>query len=272
MNGQDSQPLELDEWMQDVRQFSGACEACTQLLQGGVWLLGGACAEGHGCTRGGIPLATTGAALARFGKASWVAPQPAVTAGPAPLPRRPFAAANGFKQLAMLVVAQHMQPSEVRRAAGAGSELLRITGKPDCHCQLQTTTATAPVMFPACARALSAPLLVYDACRCNWLCVQVESLRHLFQALDEDATGTISMQQLQEAMRHMGKEVRGRGGARRLQYLVAQAQPVQLHQPPVGVLPQPVSLCTANYDPSSPAAAILSLSRSPPRLRWEKQS
>ncbi|PSC72461.1 calcium-dependent kinase 1 [Micractinium conductrix] len=78
MNGQDSQPLELDEWMQDVRQFS---------------------------------------------------------------------AANGFKQLAMLVVAQHMQPSEV------------------------------------------------------------ESLRHLFQALDEDATGTISMQQLQEAMRHMGKEV-----------------------------------------------------------------
>jgi hypothetical protein len=59
------------------------------------------------------------------------------------------AAASGFKQLAMLVVARHMQPEEV------------------------------------------------------------EGLRLLFQQLDEEATGTISMAQLQEAMRHMGKEVGG---------------------------------------------------------------
>lgn len=38
---------------------------------------------------------------------------------------------------------------------------------------------------------------------------EVESLRHLFQHLDEDATGTISMAQLQDAMRHMGKQVGG---------------------------------------------------------------
>ena len=36
---------------------------------------------------------------------------------------------------------------------------------------------------------------------------EVESLRQLFQQLDEEATGTISLVQLQEAMRHMGKEV-----------------------------------------------------------------
>ena len=41
---------------------------------------------------------------------------------------------------------------------------------------------------------------------------EVEGLRRLFQQLDEEATGTISMAQLQEAMRHMGKEV-GEGGA-----------------------------------------------------------
>ncbi|KAL4443603.1 hypothetical protein ABPG75_011340 [Micractinium tetrahymenae] len=58
-----------------------------------------------------------------------------------------FSAASSFKQLAMLVVARHMQPAEV------------------------------------------------------------ESLRQLFQQLDEEATGTISMRQLQEAMRHMGQEV-----------------------------------------------------------------
>lgn len=43
---------------------------------------------------------------------------------------------------------------------------------------------------------------------------EVEGLRQLFQRLDEEATGTISMQRLQEAMRHTGKEVRG--GAARL--------------------------------------------------------
>lgn len=38
---------------------------------------------------------------------------------------------------------------------------------------------------------------------------EVESLRQLFQHIDEDATGTISMEQLQDAMRHMGKQVGG---------------------------------------------------------------
>lgn len=37
---------------------------------------------------------------------------------------------------------------------------------------------------------------------------EVESLRQLFKHLDEEATGTISLQQLQDAMRHMGKQVR----------------------------------------------------------------
>ncbi len=36
---------------------------------------------------------------------------------------------------------------------------------------------------------------------------EVEGLRQLFENLDEDATGTISLQQLQAALRHMGREV-----------------------------------------------------------------
>ena len=60
---------------------------------------------------------------------------------------RQFSCANAFKQLAMLVVARHMEAGEV------------------------------------------------------------EGLRALFQALDEEAAGTISMAQLQDAMRHMGKQV-----------------------------------------------------------------
>lgn len=68
-----------------------------------------------------------------------------------PVARSPChaAAASSFKQLAMLVVARHMQPAEV------------------------------------------------------------EGLRQLFESLDEEATGTISMRQLRQAVRHMGKEVRG---------------------------------------------------------------
>lgn len=97
----------------------------------------------------------------------------------------------------MLVVAQHMQVEPRAPAAAFESPPASSPRIPSSTLGRSLKRLPALNTHP-CPPTFSQP-------------GEVEGLRQLFQALDEDATGTISAQQLGAALAHMGEQARAAG-------------------------------------------------------------
>lgn len=146
-------------------------------------------------------------------------------------------AANHFKQLAMLVIARHMDPSEVEvcRSAGTARLSMHSMAQHSMLCcaphasfaqplwpQLGTKPAAPLPSARACAGSSTVPSpclpllrLLSFGLNCSASSTPpscCQGLRELFYRLDEEGTGTINADQLKEALAHLGKTVSSRAG------------------------------------------------------------